>query len=163
MREVAGSCLILSVMFWYRTNYDSSALCAVAVAGIIGQLLKTRVLPNPYQFLGQYVILNIVVYCFGVHHMYDDNPVLAALALCLLLFTMWGELLSQRTKRLLPLADAAPGVVCFVVIWVSSAFYLLDWNEEWQIWPTPTILGAVAGSVFSTVIRGVLCFAISAK
>ena len=32
--------------------------------------------------------------------------------------------------------------VSFFLIALSSSVYLLDWHENWQLWPVPTIIGA---------------------
>ena len=35
---------------------------------------------------------------------------------------------------------------------LSSAFYLLDWNEKWQIWPIPSSVGIFFGSLLDDFI-----------
>jgi hypothetical protein len=32
--------------------------------------------------------------------------------------------------------------VSFFLIALSSSVYLLDWHENWQLWPVPTVIGA---------------------
>ena len=35
---------------------------------------------------------------------------------------------------------------------LSSAFYLLDWNEKWQVWPIPSSVGIFFGSFLDDII-----------
>ncbi|KDN40961.1 hypothetical protein K437DRAFT_258461 [Tilletiaria anomala UBC 951] len=36
--------------------------------------------------------------------------------------------------------------------WLSSAALALDWNRPWQAWPTPCVLGALAGTLGGNVV-----------
>jgi len=39
-----------------------------------------------------------------------------------------------------------------LMVFVISAVYLLDWDEKWQKWPVPTILGAFLGSLIDELL-----------
>lgn len=42
--------------------------------------------------------------------------------------------------------------VCFILVALSSAVYLLDWHENWQLWPIPTVIAAFACSTVDDVV-----------
>ena len=42
--------------------------------------------------------------------------------------------------------------VCFILLALSSAVYLLDWHENWQLWPIPTVIAAFVCSSVDDVV-----------
>lgn len=43
--------------------------------------------------------------------------------------------------------------ILFFICWSSSVVYLLDWNEQWQTWPQPTMLACISGSILQTLTQ----------
>lgn len=142
-----------TVVFCHRASRDhvmSSRL--IALAGIFTNTLKLKEVPNICTCLGKYVVINSLIYLFGVEDIYR-HPFLTGCCIWLLVMTV------NVNEDLISLESATstwvmlPGLLSVFIIWASSALYLLDWAEEWQQWPIPTIYAAVFATFLSSLLK----------
>lgn len=123
----------------------------IVVGCIIFECTQSKQILNVYELIGSYIIMNAVLFSFGVTHMYA-TPFLAMLAIWLLVL-----LFKRQWKTFLIATESGSSTagtwVCVAVLAASSALYLLDWGESWQQWPIPTIYGAFCGIILSALVR----------
>ena len=43
------------------------------------------------------------------------------------------------------------GAVALYVGWLANAVYYLDWDQEWQKYPLPNIVGLVLGNIIGAI------------
>jgi hypothetical protein len=124
---------------YYRGIIQETFLLGLVFGGCL-QFSLLPWTPSVTELTVSYITVQIISFSMGSPFPFrialdEENALFAVLSLVFL----------DTYHAAISNAASAMQLLCVAIIGMSSAAYPLDWNQPWQRWPVPTVVGTMCG------------------